>query len=196
MTSNPVLYKSQTGVVLVISLIMLLMLSMIGITGMQTTGLEEKMAGNMRDSNIAFQAAESALVAGETVLAAAKPAISITCPGAPTGYYLPLDAGCDGGAPDNKPVWESINWSASANPLKTVEYPDTAGNFTGLSAKPRYIIELLPGTVCRDSGGTRVVVTPCTAPNATYKTYRITSRATGGTESAVVMLQSTYEVKS
>jgi type IV pilus assembly protein PilX len=194
MTSKPVLYKSQTGVVLVISLIMLLMLSMIGITGMQTTGLEEKMAGNMRDSNIAFQAAESALIAGETAVAVAKPVI--TCPvGAVVGYYLPFDKDCDGGVPDANPVWNSIDWSALAIPLKTLEYPDPAGNFTGLSEKPRYIIELLPGAVCRDSSGALVIATPCSPPNATYKTYRITSRATGGTKSAVVMLQSTYEVK-
>jgi type IV pilus assembly protein PilX len=51
----------QSGAVLIISLIMLLLLTLIGASSMQTTTLEEKMAGNMRDRNIAFQAAESAL---------------------------------------------------------------------------------------------------------------------------------------
>ncbi|MFK5947321.1 MAG: PilX N-terminal domain-containing pilus assembly protein, partial [Methylococcales bacterium] len=51
--------NKQTGVVLVVSLIMLLLLTLIGITGTQVTSLEEKMAGNARDQNIAFQAAES-----------------------------------------------------------------------------------------------------------------------------------------
>ena len=53
--------KHQSGAVLPISLIMLLLLTLIGVTGSQMTGLEEKMAGNMRDRNIAFQAAEAAL---------------------------------------------------------------------------------------------------------------------------------------
>jgi type IV pilus assembly protein PilX len=61
----------QSGVVLVISLIMLLLLMIIGVVGSQVTGLEEKMAGNSRDYNLAFQAAESALRVGEAATAAA-----------------------------------------------------------------------------------------------------------------------------
>jgi type IV pilus assembly protein PilX len=55
----------QTGVVLVISLIMLLLLTLIGLTGTQVTSLEEKMAGNTQDQNVAFQAAESTLKEAE-----------------------------------------------------------------------------------------------------------------------------------
>ena len=50
--------KHQSGVVLPISMIMLLLLTLIGITGSHVTGLEEKMAGNSRNYNLAFQAAE------------------------------------------------------------------------------------------------------------------------------------------
>lgn len=53
--------QKQSGVVLVISLIMLILLTLLGITAMRTTTLEEKMAGNDKDRNIAFQAAEAAL---------------------------------------------------------------------------------------------------------------------------------------
>ena len=56
----------KEGAVPIISLIMLLLLTIIGVTAIQTTSLEEKMAGNMRDQNLAFQAAESALRVGET----------------------------------------------------------------------------------------------------------------------------------
>ena len=55
----------QSGAVLIISLIMLLLLMLIGTTSMQSTSLEEKMAGNSRDQNLAFQSAEAALRAGE-----------------------------------------------------------------------------------------------------------------------------------
>lgn len=53
--------NEQAGVVLVVCLIMLLLLTLMGVSGMGTTALEEKMASNMRDRNIAFQAAESTL---------------------------------------------------------------------------------------------------------------------------------------
>jgi len=62
-------FKHQSGVVLPISMIMLLLLTLISITASQVTGLEEKMAGNSRDSNLAFQAAEAALRAGEAATA-------------------------------------------------------------------------------------------------------------------------------
>jgi type IV pilus assembly protein PilX len=57
--------KKQSGAVLVISLIMLLLLTIIGLDSMQTSILEEKMAYNMKDRSLAFQAAESALKEGE-----------------------------------------------------------------------------------------------------------------------------------
>ena len=53
--------KNQTGVVLVISLIMLLALTLIGVTSSSVTGLETKMAANSKDINLAFQAAEATL---------------------------------------------------------------------------------------------------------------------------------------
>lgn len=56
---------TQSGAVLVVGLIILLVLTMIGITAVQTTTLEEHMAGNARNANVAFQAAESALRDGE-----------------------------------------------------------------------------------------------------------------------------------
>ncbi len=51
----------QRGAVLVISLLILLIMTLIGITGMQTSVLEERMAGNYRDIALAFQASETAL---------------------------------------------------------------------------------------------------------------------------------------
>jgi Tfp pilus assembly protein PilX len=56
--------QSQSGVTLIISLVLLLLLTLIAVSSMKTTGLQEKMAGNDRDRNLAFQAAEAALGAG------------------------------------------------------------------------------------------------------------------------------------
>ena len=55
----------QRGVTLVISLIFLLLLTILGVTAMNTSTLQEKMSGNLRDQDLAFQAAESALRGGE-----------------------------------------------------------------------------------------------------------------------------------
>lgn len=53
--------KRQSGAVLLIALIMLLLLTIIGMAGMRDTNMQEKMAGNLRDQNLAFQAAEAGL---------------------------------------------------------------------------------------------------------------------------------------
>lgn len=59
--NQPIRISAQDGAVLVVSLIMLLLLTIIGVTAMRTVTLEERMAGNLRDRNIANQAAESSL---------------------------------------------------------------------------------------------------------------------------------------
>jgi type IV pilus assembly protein PilX len=51
----------QQGSVLLVSLIMLLLLTLVAVGGMQGTILQERMTGNLRDRDLAFQAAEAAL---------------------------------------------------------------------------------------------------------------------------------------
>lgn len=58
-------HESERGAVLLVSLVMLLLLTLIGLAGMRMVQLEERMAGNLRDRQMAFQAAEAALRAGE-----------------------------------------------------------------------------------------------------------------------------------
>ena len=52
---------SQCGAILVVALIFLTILALLGVTVAQTTQLEERMAGNTRDRDLAFQATEAAL---------------------------------------------------------------------------------------------------------------------------------------
>ena len=51
----------QRGAILVSALLMLLVLTVIGVSVMQITRMQERMAGNTRDLNLAFQGAEAAL---------------------------------------------------------------------------------------------------------------------------------------
>lgn len=172
-------FKKQSGVVLLISLIMLLLLTLIGLTGSQVTGIEEKMAGNMNDRNLAFQAAEAAIAAGE----AAVTASAFNCT---NGRYIAFDRDCNG-TKETVPVWDNIDWSATANPLKSVAYTD--GTLIGISAPPRYIIETLPGYTCSNTAS----ATCSGVGEIKYYHYRITARAVGGSDTAIVTLQSIYQ---
>lgn len=53
--------QHQRGIALVVALIFLLMLTILGVSAMNTSALEGRMAGNTQENNRAFQGAESAL---------------------------------------------------------------------------------------------------------------------------------------
>jgi len=108
------LHRMQ-GATLIVALIMLLLIAIIGFGAMQTTTMEEKMSGNLRDSNLAFQAAEAGLRDREEWLNA------LVTPPAPNNTWLFDD---------------SYNWNA---PLS---YGADSGNvLTDVSAQPELVVQ-------------------------------------------------------
>ena len=55
--------RTQRGTALIIAMLFLVILGMLGVTTMTATTLEERMAGNTRDRDLAMQAADDALMA-------------------------------------------------------------------------------------------------------------------------------------
>lgn len=175
--------SAQRGVALVMALVFLMLLTLLGVTSMGTSSLEEKMASNTRDRNLAFQAAETALLTAETWLST-KTSEPTPWPDTTKGLYTP--------ATGNTPVWDdtSISWTTST---ALISYPCTADDSTqsiassctsggrtslsGVATQPKYIIEKMG---------------PVDSAVPTTIAYRITARGTGGSNAAVVMLQSTY----
>lgn len=165
--------NQQSGVVLVISLIILVLLGLIGVSASQNSGMEERMAGNSRDKNLAFQAAETTLVAAEQFLVARRadstmPTFSST---GTDGYYQIAPTGNILG----DEFWSGPNVQTYTVTLYGIDTDDHP---------PKYIIQ--------DLG----CVAPCPAtPPANYPhNFRITAYARGGTTSAVAILQSIYRI--
>lgn len=73
----------QQGAVLFVALIMLLLLSVIGVTGMRSATMAERMTGNMKERYRSFQVAEMALREGENDIESGA------------GAALPDDTNCD-----------------------------------------------------------------------------------------------------
>ena len=75
-SQQPILHlrhaANQRGAVLVVSLMILLVMTIISITALRTTSMDEKMASNARQQQIAFNAAEVALREAEAVLLAKR----------------------------------------------------------------------------------------------------------------------------
>lgn len=165
---------AERGSALIVSLLILIVMTLIGITGMGSSSLQERMAGNSRDAALAFQAAEAALRDAEVWFdetAGASKAF-----GSSPGLYA-LGTNPDLGSGDT--------WASARLHAREIE---------GVAEQPRYIIEEL-GSIGGsldsltsinisnygdDSGGERLVAA------------RITARGVGGTPGAVVYLQSTY----
>lgn len=60
--------KQQRGAVLIVSMVILLVMTLIGVSIMNSSTLQERMAGNDRQKDLSLYAAESALRVGETWL--------------------------------------------------------------------------------------------------------------------------------
>lgn len=88
---------AQDGSALIISLVFLVLLTMIGVASIQDSTLQERMAGNERDRNLAFQSAEAALRAGERWLLGS---IGLPSPTGKGGFIGPSYEGLRPSDPD------------------------------------------------------------------------------------------------
>jgi len=188
--------SKERGAILFVGLIFLVVLSLLGLTALRAASMQERMAGNMRDRGIAFQAAESALRAAEIYLTktTTPPAVSsfsATACGSKgvyklsgsTPYFIAQNSAFssgtkwDGANPEfwNEYPWEKAN-CAYNNSGDYITYVATADlGKPGKPVKlPLYVIEELP------SNGTGLT------------SYRVTAKGWGSSENAVVILQATY----
>ena len=160
---------------LLVGLILLLMLTVIGTIGFRNTTMSERMTGNSADRNISFQSAESA---GKEALTAINAATASTL--SPGYYSVPLASGGttnfwtqgDGasvGSVGACATTTPFSWQSCSAPVGT-KYSHNAVN-------ARYVIELL---------------TSVSAGGNTVSSYRVTSRSTGGSGNADVVLQTIY----
>lgn len=173
--------SAQAGMVLIVGLVMVLLITIVGLAAIRGTGLQENMAGNMRDRNIAFQAAESALREGETIVS-------------PTTKVLPAFncVKASGTCPDQ-----------SATPKKAVIFmTEDEWDFVAkesamdldVADKPSYLLEELDvdiGASAAVEGSAIDVGGMMTTGDATP--YRVTARGYGLSQDAEAILQSAYK---
>lgn len=167
----------QRGVVLIVALILLLVLTMIGVGVTQSTSLEERMAANNRDKDLAFQAAEGGLRNGESGLL--------------QGIYTNFNNtnGEYEFDPTQPSIWTTINWSDSTKVIAYGGTPLTFGPSQPLPQQPVFIVEELPPVPApgQNLGATEYGDTP------TIQLFRITSLGTGGDTNSQAMLQTVFQ---
>lgn len=125
--------RTQRGASLLISLIFLLIMAMLGVAVANVTTLQERMAGNTRDRDLALQAAEVALLDAEDRLVdPAFRASAIT--------FNPLNGNDDA-------FWTSC-FENSSSPCTATNTPTTTLPTSGPGAvaqQPEYVLERKPG---------------------------------------------------
>ncbi len=167
----------QTGAVLVVSLMLLVVMTLIGVTAMRSTILEEKMAGNTRDSLLALQTAETALLDGENYLETEINSLAAAFDGSELGLYE-LDS--------DPPVLLDSTW------VNSITYRGTFGTYPGVTSQPRFIIEFAGPFADESSDDLNISSYDTLDSLGTPYVFRITARGTGGSDSAVIFLQSNY----
>lgn len=174
--------QKQSGSVLIISLIILVAMTLIGITAMRTSVMEEKMTGNMRDKELAFQAAEATLREAEQYIQDNVISTVAFDTDGSDGLYDYRTASGD----RNDRIWEDLNWDAN----DSLEYTDFDSSYN-IKTAPRYVIQHMATTgnendilnldnMGQGTGGGNV------------EAFLITVRASGGTDNSTVTLQSTW----
>jgi len=170
----------QQGATLVIALIFLVILTFLGVTVASNNSLQERMAGNTRQRDLAFQAAEHALKAAEGV-------INNTA----SSQRIYINAVIAGGTLPTKPddlllngqnhVNDANHWKNTFDWTTTASTQATGISTSLLAANPRYVIEQMPSATCPDDA------------TKTCYYYRVTSHGVGKSTDAVVILQAMYK---
>lgn len=192
--------KSQRGFSLIVVVLMLLVIMVLGLGAAQTSLVGERSARNDRDTEVAFQAAEAALLDAESDVFGPNDSARQRLCAFDNKDVTAFAPGC-GGAGDRQglcaasesgaaPAWTTADFSAKA--AKSVAY----GTFTGqaylegpqagaLSARaPRYIVEAI-----RSRGGWQAgQLQSAGARDATYL-FRVTAIGFGMRDETQVVLQ-------
>ena len=164
----------QQGAVLIVSLVMLLLLTIIGMSAVELTNMDTRIAANTKDRALAFDAAETALNMSGQALSPSEPLPDSSTPGFLTS------AMADNWWHTAADTW----WDSNATAI---------ADYEGVADGLAYVIEQ-PTEIRTNGAGQRVADLTLGEPKPVTRFYRTTARGEGpgGTE---VFVQSIYARK-
>jgi type IV pilus assembly protein PilX len=166
--------STQSGVVLFVALILLLILSLIGVTAARLQTVEERMARNEDNHQLAEQAAEAALRSAEGGLL--------------SGIYANFAANTNGLyelTPSAGSIASSVNWNSGTAVLPYTG-PALASVPTG-AQQPKFLIENLPAVAMP---GESINDVQYAAPTTPVTVYRVTAMGQGADSTSTTTIQS------
>jgi type IV pilus assembly protein PilX len=181
----------ERGMVLISSLLLLIVVTIIALSMFRSFGIQEKIAGNMREKQRAMQAAVSAEIYAENWLASGNAtSASVTCTGVLNANIgqgqicsnkLPTVVADVGAVP-----WQIGGASVGVSYLPPSMAVSTTTSVSAASlANPTYYAT--PTFYISDMG-------PSADPSIPGEIYQIDSAGYGGTSNTVAVVESTYAV--
>jgi|SRR5271168_3545637 len=165
----------QRGMVLITALLLLLVVTVLAVAMFRSFGLDEKIAGNMRDKQRAISAAETAQQFAESWLEAGNGGSPVTCSGISTTIQACATA---------LTSFTSLPWSAGVTyvpptpaPAMPLATSTTSGGQGTYSQSPVFYITLINTT---------------SNPQASY--YQVDAVGYGGSADTVAVVESLYVV--
>lgn len=164
----------QSGVTLIVVLLILMVVTLLGVGGAQIALLAERATRYDRDYQVAFQAAEAALLDAEIEIRGDTPAGGAKIVGTRMttfrdGNQIGFVAGCGSDSltrglclpsSGTKPVWAAVDFTDTSSSARTARFGDFTGRAgllqsgsTGIQPEllPRYVIEILPDKLLQGS---------------------------------------------
>lgn len=172
--------KKERGAVLIVGLIMVLLITIVGLAAVRGSGMQEIMAGNMRDMNLSFQGAEAGLRVGESTINSVSKTSAFNGDGLWTDLQLPTST--------KAPIqdWDADDWVAEGSSIVAPEIEQVG--------TPRYVIERIITPIGKiagaDSSGIGVGSME-DVPEPEF--FRVSSYSTGISSTAETVVQSTYK---
>lgn len=190
----------QRGATLVVGMTLLLVMTLMALSAVQSTALQEQMAGNMKDRNLAFESAETAVRAAEHWLAAQTRVPSAAAYSAwhakTTDLVFDSRGDKDSVKQDLQTLQGLTTWETRSRPftdylqaLQGTHYNSASAQLPFLARQPRVTVELLAfkkDTVDVGFGATE---------ETGQETYRQLVHSSGGSGNAEMMLETRYAIR-
>ena len=178
----------QRGMSLFPAMVFLLVLAMLGIAALGSSAMQERMAGNAKDMNIAFQAAEAALRDAEVDIDTNLTGATVFTSACNNGLCTPPS---EWATPSSTDISKLIDWS-NAGLTRTYGVNTGTAAFPVVAAQPVYVIELVSKLPPIPGSSVGLGITPETVGG---RVYRVTVLATGARAETRAILQSAYIVR-
>jgi type IV pilus assembly protein PilX len=170
--------RRERGAILVVSMLLLLVMTVLALTASQATRMEERMAGNTRELDLAFQAGEAGVRGAEMRIdsvIAPKRRGSLICSDRDTCDAVGRPEATQDYSRKDQGWWNANGYALTQRPAQ-------------LQAEPQYVIEQwadVPDTLTMGSSMQK--------SGTMY--YVVAGRALGPTQTAVAILETSYAVR-